>query len=296
MINFKFHPYRPKNLVNRKCFWYNKRKATKGVVWMRIETERGAFSFRCLMAGQFVGGKGWTHPRSSPGHYEVIYMLEGELSLQEGLSAYILSPGDTLVLSADLPRFGMLPSGKKLSFYWMEFETDAPEMLGVRASCKARCETRELAALFKQLLLIRDREEYPAGADDYAAMLLLCEVAAVQRAAATDAPKVVQEIAAWVRRNIKNPITAADVGREFGYNPDYLTALFKENFGMGLKEYINAHKLRKAEEYLKGTDCPVKEIAAMLGFASANQFIKYFTYHEGVSPSRYRTAYFHQKM
>ena len=114
---------------------------------MRIETERGAFSFRCLMAGQFVGGKGWTHPRSSPGHYEVIYMLEGELSLQEGLSAYILSPGDTLVLSADLPRFGMLPSGKKLSFYWMEFETDAPEMLGVRASCKARCETRELAAL-----------------------------------------------------------------------------------------------------------------------------------------------------
>ena len=95
-----------------------------------------------------------------------------------------------------------------------------------------------------------------------------------------------------MRRNIKNPITAADVGREFGYNPDYLTALFKENFGMGLKEYINAHKLRKAEEYLKGTDCPVKEIAAMLGFASANQFIKYFTYHEGVSPSRYRTAYF----
>ena len=49
---------------------------------MRIETERGAFSFRCLMAGQFVGGKGWTHPRSSPGHYEVIYMLEGWLSLQ----------------------------------------------------------------------------------------------------------------------------------------------------------------------------------------------------------------------
>lgn len=263
---------------------------------MRIETERGNFSFRCLMAGQFVGGKGWTHPSNQPGHYEVIYMLEGELSIQEGLSAYILSPGDLLVLSSDLPRFGMLPSGKKLSFYWMEFETDSTDILGIQVSCKVGSESRQLPHLFQQLLLIRDREEYPAGSVDYAALLLLSEIAADQAAAATSAPKIVQEIAAWVRRNIKNPITAADVGKEFGYNPDYLTALFKENFGIGLKEYINLHKLRKAKEYLKATDCPVKEIAAMLGFGSANQFIKYFTYHEGVSPSRYRSAYFHQKM
>ena len=110
---------------------------------MRIETERGAFSFRCLMAGQFVGGKGWTHPRSSPGHYEVIYMLEGELSLQEGLSAYNSSPPATRWCSRPTCQgSGCSPAAKKLSFYWMEFETDAPEMLGVRASCKARCETR----------------------------------------------------------------------------------------------------------------------------------------------------------
>ena len=186
---------------------------------MRIETERGAFSFRCLMAGQFVGGKGWTHPRSSPGHYEVIYMLEGELSLQEGLSAYILSPGDTLVLSADLQGSGCSPAAKNSPSTGWSLRRTPPKCWGCVPPARPGARPGELAALFKQLLLIRDREEYPAGAADYAAMLLLCEVAAVQRAAATDAPKVVQEIAAWVRRNIKNPITAADVGREFATTP-----------------------------------------------------------------------------
>ena len=34
----------------------------------------------------------------------------------------------------------------------------------------------------------------------------------------------------------------------------------------------------------------------MLGFASANQFIKYFSYHRGISPQRYRQRYYNQKM
>ena len=293
-----------KFVVNRENFCYNKRKRAGGAgipkqkagVRMRIETERGSFSFHCLRAGQFIGGRGWTHPPALPGRYEAIYMLKGELSLQEGLSAYILSAGDLLILSADLPRFGMLPSGKKLSFYWMEFETDAPEMLDLKISCKAPAEGGRLTGLFQSLILISGREEYPAGAAEYAALSLLSEIAAAQKAAATDAPKIVQEIAAWVRANIKTPVTAASVGRQFGYNADYLTSLFKDYFGIGLKEYINACKLRAAEEYLKTTDCPVKEIAALLGFRDANQFIKYFIYHRNISPTHYRTAYFEQKM
>ena len=263
---------------------------------MKIETQRGSFTFRCLSAGQFVGKEGWVHPHGKAGTFEIIYMLQGELSMQEGLSPYKAGPGEVLVLSADLPRFGMTPSDKKISFYWADFETSDPDALGLQVSCKIKTENGTLETLFRQLLMFKGRGDYPEEAADYAAMLLLSETAMVQKNAALRCPKVLRDITEWIRLNICSPITAAEVGSRFNYNPDYLTALFKEYFGIGLKEYINEQKLKKAEEYLRTTDCPIKEIAAMLGFSSANKFIKYFSYHKGVSPARYRQGYYNQKM
>ncbi len=263
---------------------------------MKIETQHGNFSFHCLAAGQFVGKEGWIHPHGGPGTYEIIYMLQGQLSMQEGLAPYIAMPGEVLTLSADLPRFGMTPSNKKLSFYWADIEIDDPDVLGLQVSCKVKTENGLLETLFKQLLMFKGRDDYPEEAADYAAMLLLSETAMVQKNAAVRCPKVLRDITEWIRANICSPITATEVGSRFSYNPDYLTALFKEYFGIGLKEYINTQKLKKAEEYLKATDCPVKEIAAILGFDSANKFIKYFTYHKGTSPARYRQGYYNQKM
>lgn len=261
---------------------------------MDIKTGNGTFSFRCLSAGYFVGKAGWIYPRDHGGSFKLIYMLHGELNIQEGLSPFHLQPGDLLLLSSALPRFGMAPTDKKVSFYWTEFELSDPDALDLQVSCKVSTENRQISNLFGHLLLMK--ESYPEDAVNFAALLLMSETAAVQRNAAVRCPRVLQNITEWIRKNINTPLTAAEVGEHFSYNADYLTSLFKEYFGIGLKEYINDLKLKKAEEYLKTTDCPIKEIAAILGFASANQFIKYFSYHRGISPQRYRQRYYNQKM
>lgn len=263
---------------------------------MKIETEKGSISFRCLAAGQLAQKAGWVHPHGGSGIFEIIYMLQGQLTIQEGLSPYKVEPGEVLVLSSDLPRFGMNPIDEKISFYWADFELSDPEALGLLVSCKVKAENKKLETLFRQLLQFKELDEYPDETADLAALLLLSETAVLQKSAAVQCPKLLQEITQWIRENICEPITATEVGSHFNYNPDYLTALFKEYFEIGLKEYINLQKIRKAQEYLRTTDCPVKEIAAMLGFSSANKFIKYFTYHEGQSPAKYRAWYFGQKM
>ena len=35
----------------------------------------------------------------------------------------------------------------------------------------------------------------------------------------------------------------------------------------------------------------VKEISAKLGFTDTDKFVKYFKYHENISPARYRNTY-----
>ena len=109
---------------------------------MDIKTGNGTFSFRCLSAGYFVGKAGWVYPRDHAGSFKLIYMLHGELNIQEGLSPFHLQPGDLLLLSSALPRFGMAPTDKKVSFYWTEFELSDPDALGLQVSCKVSTENR----------------------------------------------------------------------------------------------------------------------------------------------------------
>ena len=126
---------------------------------MDIKTTGSGFSFHCLSAGYFVGKAGWIYPRDRVGSFKLIYMLHGELNIQEGLSPYHLEPGDLLLLSSALPRFGMTPTEKKVSFYWTEFELTDPDALGLQVSCKVGTENKLISNLFGHLLLMK--ENYP---------------------------------------------------------------------------------------------------------------------------------------
>lgn len=259
---------------------------------MLITTDQGSFTFHCLSSGQFVGKEGWIHPRRQLDAYEILYMVQGDVQIQEGLTPYHLEKGDVLVLSPEMIHFGLTPSDKKVSFFWMHFTTDKPDLLGLTSSCQVRAENEMLPTLFRQLLHLCNDKDYPAEAVDMAAMLVVTETAVLQRTAAVRHKKILRDITEWIRVNVCSPITAAQVGSTFGYNSDYLTALFKENFGIGLKEYINEQKMKRAEEILLTTDAPIKEISSMLGFGDPNRFIKYFTYHQGISPAKYRNQYY----
>lgn len=264
----------------------------KDVPTMLITTDQCSFSFHCLSSGQFVGKEGWVHPRRQLDAYEILYMIQGEASIQEELTPFTLEKGDVLVLSPELVHFGLAPSEQKVSFFWMHFTTDKPDLLGLTPSCQVHAENDMLPSLFRQLLHLCNDKDYPPEAADLAALLIVTETAVLQQNAAVRHRKILRDITEWVRLNVCAPITAAQVGDKFGYNSDYLTALFKENFGMGLKEYINEQKMKRAEEYLLTTDAPIKEIASLLGFGDANRFIKYFTYHQGISPAKFRSQYY----
>ena len=51
-----------------------------------------------------------------------------------------------------------------------------------------------------------------------------------------------------------------------------------------------------AKDLLLTTDLSVKEIAAQMEFAEENLFIKYFIYHEEISPVKFRNKYFNTHM
>ncbi|MGF7145149.1 AraC-like DNA-binding protein [Anaerotaenia torta] len=86
-------------------------------------------------------------------------------------------------------------------------------------------------------------------------------------------------------------VTLEELSMKFYLNHYYICHLFKEISGMTLLEYINTHKVRKAQEMLKYTDRTITEIAGECGYDASSKFNRIFKKNVGVSPTEYRKKY-----
>ena len=65
---------------------------------------------------------------------------------------------------------------------------------------------------------------------------------------------------------------------------------------MGLKQYISETKLCRIKTLLLSPDYSLQEIASMTGFSEYKYFLKFFRYHEGSTPTEFRSLYFNTHM
>jgi AraC family transcriptional regulator, arabinose operon regulatory protein len=76
-----------------------------------------------------------------------------------------------------------------------------------------------------------------------------------------------------------------------GLSPSRLAHLFKEQIGASPMEYLEQQRLKRAMELLEHTAFSVKEIAAMVGFASPFYFSRRFCLKTGTCPREYRRKF-----
>lgn len=90
-----------------------------------------------------------------------------------------------------------------------------------------------------------------------------------------------------IHLNYMKPITVETLSHDAGLDRRYLSRIFKERYGVALKEYLIGVRMRRAGELLlKGYS--VSESAYMVGYADAFNFSKMFRKTVGCSPSEYR--------
>ncbi len=244
-----------------------------------------------LASGLFTAQRNWKHARRFLEHYEFILVLEGEVFLQEDKKQYTVSEGDILILSPYKVSFGFKEGDKKTSFYWIRFATNNFEALEIESNPFKTAEAYKLKNLVKQLLLVTQSPEYPQYTADLWLTLLLNELSILQRNSTQNALGLVKKISEWVGMNIHTRITTETVSDTFGYNRDYLSRIFKAALNVGLKEFINGEKIKYAKSLLLTSNYNVKQVGEILGYEDENLFVKFFKYHEGVSPEKFRKIY-----
>lgn len=110
----------------------------------------------------------------------------------------------------------------------------------------------------------------------------LCRVLKNKRKTYKD--HVASSVQKYINSHLEDRLTLNDVAAVFGLSPNYLSALFKKNCGIGFSEYITQRKITLAKSMLLEDGLKIYEVANRLGFESAFYFSKVFKKVEGMSP------------
>ena len=236
------------------------------------------------ISGGFFSTDGvWKHSSRTVDSSEIIIMTEGEAYMFVGDRDYRLVRGDVLYIPRGVYHGGAGES-VGVSFFWIHY-TDSKESTDGRLQRPVN--TDRVFTLARELLHFAGSEGYPPECLDAMSFVLLCEIERCE----ADSDRLTAEIDEWIRKNRKRRITVRDVADHFGYSEDHVSRAYKRGTGKGLKDAIDRKRLEGIKADLQITSQTLAEIGSAYGFSEYKYFLKFFKYHEGVSPTEYREMY-----
>lgn len=137
----------------------------------------------------------------------------------------------------------------------------------------------------------RFRTEYTQYRDAVSLLVhhIMHKVSALCGLQAVHASKRMELVKAYIDHHYSSPdLNVSDLSIKFDISMAYLSRTFKQVTGENLRDYIHQVRIRNAQRLLATTDMPISQVAAEVGYSSANAFIRAYRSTEGVPPGAYR--------
>lgn len=83
-------------------------------------------------------------------------------------------------------------------------------------------------------------------------------------------------------------ISLDSIADELHYNANYLSSVFKKEFGTNFSDYLQNYRMEVAKKWLVETNLTIKEIAEKLCYNNPQNFIRFFKKRENITPGAYR--------
>ena len=243
--------------------------------------------------GLFVSkNKKWIHPTRIIDSHEIIYVIKGTVYMFEDEIKYKLNKGDCIILEKGKLHGGYEYNTEKeeVSFYWFHFQTRYKRLSDMKhVSFNA---SSSISVLSKQLLHSSMNPAYVESATECFLRLVLNEIYIAPRRSGSNACPICGVVSDWIMRNSDRKLSVEEISEVFGYNKDYISRAFRTHFGVSLKSYIDAERMRYIKSLLLTTSYPLKQVSELSGFPDYKSFLKFFAYHDPATPQEYRNKFF----
>lgn len=92
----------------------------------------------------------------------------------------------------------------------------------------------------------------------------------------------------YVGRNLNKALTLGEIASAVSLSSSYLSRIFAQAEGIGLKKYIILQRIEAAKNLLMYSSEDIRGIASYVGFCSQSHFGKIFRRHTGMTPLTFR--------
>ena len=106
-----------------------------------------------------------------------------------------------------------------------------------------------------------------------------------------DKQDVLVKILSFTEQNFTHDCSVLSFSNKMGYNPDYVSRLFKKKMGISYTQYVNARRLNNAVYLLLNTDNSCLNCALESGFDSLRTFNRNFKQFFHTTPKEYQQTH-----
>lgn len=235
--------------------------------------------YEFVWMGLFTTEERWIHPEKNEKTNEIIYVVKGEVHIEEDNREYSLKKGELVILRPGITHRGTVESQGETSFYWLHFHSSRSDFPNYVRSFGE-------SYLFRELLHYRNQSVYN---ENLVNSIFLHLLYAIEQAYDNDGKSsFADEVCEWARINADARLTVKKVAEHFGYNEEYISRVVAKARGMSLVKVIDRYKISRINELLCNTHYYIKEIARIMCFSDSGALINFYKYHQGISPSKFR--------
>ena len=234
----------------------------------------------------------------------LILVTEGTLYITAAGQEYEVGENQYIFLRADELHFGHKASVGNLSYYWAHIvpneEMEVYDNMEQLDGCDCFfpeygqvLSSRRIHRFFRQLLDLSMEEHLHTKASlDYLVSLLLMELTQecvnVSFYEQKRLTPLVASIKEWIGRNYHKPFMVSDIAKDYGYQANYLSTVFKQGLGMSIISYTNKLRIEAAKNLLETYELSAKETAYSCGFCDEKYFMRVFKKMVGCTPTEYK--------
>ena len=223
-------------------------------------------------------------------YYRMHYVLDGTGLLHTQNGDYRLSQGDVFFCLPSMPY--ALQSLQSFRYAYIGY-------LGSKANATAEkfnisvhnCVFKNFTSL---LSIWQEILNVPADTSNlYAEGLFLCTLSTIAAKTLSFAnPKKENQTAAIIKKyideNFADPsLSLHSISNALSYNTKYVSAIFKKEFQISFKEYLNTLRINNACALIRKGFTRVKDLSFLCGFNDSLYFSKVFKTEMAISPSEY---------
>ena len=233
---------------------------------------------------------------------EIYYLVDGECQMFIDSKTYTLRPGDMVLIppwtfhraiyyeGTLVTRYvvscntaNILPKANEILLSSGHYIERIPRSLGDVEKiffkiCKEYCNPHLLS------------EELICGyITELATLIYLAEKSRKSIIDAESSNGIVELAVTYLQSNYSSDISVDDVCRYVSVSKAHLSRIFKEETGLGIKEYLAIYRVKQAEFMLsESSSKSISEIAYSCGFSDSNYFASLFKKTVGITPTEFR--------